>query len=129
MEKIAVVLVDDDNDFRWVMNNFFTRNGILLSGSFTHNKFLKQNKLQDNVDIIIISFDTPQFLTELSIAFVRKHSMSVKILISSDFHNRRSIDKLRKMNIDGIVFKTEQDPEQILKALNALKEGGNFLME
>jgi DNA-binding NarL/FixJ family response regulator len=126
MEKVSVVLIDDEDDFRWVLRIFLTMNGLLVSGSFTHHQFLKQPKPKTDIDIIIISFDTPQFLTELNIAFVREYSTAVKILVNSNFDDRKAIDKVIKMNVDGLVFKTNQDPEHILKAIQVLKANGNF---
>ena len=84
--------------------------------------------MKDDVGIIIISFDTPQFLSELNIVFVRGHSPSVKILINSNLRDQKSIDKIIKMGVHGLVFKMDEDPKQILNAVKALNENESYFI-
>jgi DNA-binding NarL/FixJ family response regulator len=126
MEQISAMLIDDHDDSRRVLKDFLTSNEILVSGSFTHDQFLKQKELQKIPDIVIVIHDTPQFVSELNVTYLRRQYPLLKILVSADFKNRESISRAIGRDIDGLVFKNGKNSQQILKAVYALKKNGKY---
>lgn len=126
MENLSVVLVDDHNDDRECLKNYLTKNGLKVLGSFTHGEFMKHAGLEAVPNIAIISFDVPQFQTELNVDFVRKKYPATKVLINSNYVDVKSVDKLIKMRIDGVVFKNRQDTGKTLEALVWLYENKKY---
>jgi len=128
MQKVSVVLIDDNNDYRWVLEHFITRHGFLVTGSFTHKEFVGQTELDVVPDIAIISFD--KLLTEQTISFVRKNYRPIKILINSLYEDRKSINAIIEMAVEGLIFKISKATEQhIMEAIEALKQDRKYFVE
>ena len=126
MEKITVFFVDDHEDYRWVMKHFLTRHGISVLEIFTHDFFIQQAKFEAMPDIAIISSDSNQTSTDRSIAFIQKDHPTIKILVNSSHEDHSSIKSIVEKGVEGWVSKYHKDPEQIIKALQALNKNQKF---
>lgn len=153
MSKIRIVLIDEDDYSRNVFRSFLTEHGFFIVDCFRHNQFLKlvqpekdnpagqESKMKEDnklklvqpekeieraPDIVIITFDSPKFIIELTMPLVPKQYPSSKILIYSVFRDKKSLDKIIRMGIDGIVFKNREDHLEIIKAIETLKANGKY---
>lgn len=125
MEKISVVLVNDHDDYRWVMKFFLARNGISVLETFTHDFFIEQTKFESMPEVAVISFDSNRTLTDQSIEFIQKYHPAIKILVNSSHEDQRSIKSIVEKGVEGWVFKFHKDPKQIIKAIQALNKKNN----
>jgi DNA-binding NarL/FixJ family response regulator len=127
MEQVFVVVIDDNENYREAFKNFLLRNGITVTGSFTHEEFLEQRKM-DAIDIAIIAFDNMQ-VTQQTVDFLKKSFPSIKILINSIRDNRIVINAVLKMGVQGLIFKTDKDIYQFLIAIEQLRDNKGYFGE
>ena len=126
MEKITVVFVDDNEDYRWAMKHFLTRHGISVLEIFTHDCFIRQTKIEAIPDVAIISSDSNKELMDQSIAFLQTNHSTIKILVNSSYEDYSTIKSIVEKGVEGWVSKYHKDPEQIIKALQALNKNQKF---
>jgi DNA-binding NarL/FixJ family response regulator len=126
MKNTTVIIIDDNDDYRWILKTFLSRHGINVTDCGCRSSFTENIHLEKAPDIAVISYDSKTESTIQCIEILKRKYPSIKILINSIYEDYKTNKKIFQEGIDGIVPKTHKDPDHIIKALIALARNEKF---
>lgn len=124
-EEVSVILVDDSSEYRWILKSFIVRYGLTVVGSFTHEELL-QAELDPAPDVAIITFKRTTEQTFRTVSYVKQKYPAIKILICASFYDRVPVDDIKQMDVEGLIFKADGDPEEIINAIKTVHKNEKY---
>ncbi len=106
MEKIRVVIVDDQNFMREALRLVLPQYGdIEVVADFAESLKFLENIEKLSFDVLLIDVDTPG-MDGLQVASrVKKYSENIKVVIFTDYDDEESIRQALKLKVSGYVLK------------------------
>jgi len=125
MDEISVIIIDDSEFYRWLLRNFLKGHRIITTGHYTQESF-KESTIVPASEIIVISHreNQPEILE--TILFIKEKYRTAKIIASVSVYDKAEVEAITQENIQGLVFKTEDDPDLIIKAIRAVNNNETY---
>jgi len=96
-----------------------------VSADFNQRLFT-QSVIEPIPEIIIISHRENQTEILQTIVFTKEKFPAAKIIASVSIYDKTEVEEIKIIGVQGLVFKTEIDPDEIIKALKAVHNNKTY---
>jgi DNA-binding NarL/FixJ family response regulator len=124
MNGAQIYLIDDSDNYRDVMKGFLERNGYTVVGASRHQTLIP--RLQVDPGIVILSFRETIGETSTTIDLVKSVYPDTKIAILASVYDKISVDDIKQLGVDGLLYKAGENAEEILDMLKQLLMGQKY---
>ncbi|MCI5054511.1 MAG: response regulator transcription factor [Flavobacteriales bacterium] len=124
MLKLPVSIVEDNIDFRWVMESYIGESeGFYVNYSYSSVEELRENIEEDNARIFLMDIDLPGASGIEGIKLLKKQKKQIDIIVVTIFENSETVFNALRSGASGYLTKTIEESE-LLKALSESIDGG-----
>lgn len=122
MEKLRVLIIEDDKEINSLLSEILVQNGYLTSSAYTGFEGLSMAK-RDSYDLILLDLMLPYKSGDEILREIRKNSDVPVIIISAKDTTRMKVDLLR-LGADDYITKPFDIDEVVARAETALRRAG-----
>jgi response regulator RpfG family c-di-GMP phosphodiesterase len=121
IDKIKVLLVDDDENYVKITEMYLKENGLNISSCINPVEALKICK-EKNIDIVLLDYFMPELTGEEFVKQLREFNNKALVILQTGFSEKKPpIETLTALDIQGYHDKTKGVDELLLLTLSAIK--------
>ena len=121
VEKVKVLLVDDDEEYVKITEMYLKENGLNLSSCTDPKKALQVCKEQ-NIDIVLLDFFMPDITGEEFVRKLREFNNKILVILQTGFSDKKPpLQTIKELDIQGYHDKTKGVDELLILTLSAIK--------
>lgn len=124
LTKTPISIVEDNTDFRWVVESFINRSKLYyLNYAYGSCEELFENLASDRSRIILMDIDLPGISGIEGIKNLKKINDKVEIIVVTVFENSETVFSALRAGASGYLTKTVTEQE-LINAIDECRNGG-----
>lgn len=121
VEKVKVLLVDDDEEYVKVTEMYLKDNGLNISSCSDPKKALQICKAE-NIDIVLLDYFMPDITGEEFVTKLREFNNKILVILQTGFADKKPpLQTITELDIQGYHDKTKGVDELLILTLSAIK--------
>ena len=121
VEKVKVLLVDDDEEYVKITEMYLKENGLNISSCSDPEKALQICK-SENIDIVLLDYYMPNITGEEFVKELRKFNNKILVILQTGFSDKKPpLQTITELDIQGYHDKTKGVDELLILTLSAIK--------
>lgn len=121
VDKVKVLLVDDDEEYVKVTEMYLKENGLNISSCSDPKKALQICKAE-NIDIVLLDYFMPDITGEEFVKQLREFNNKILVILQTGFSDKKPpLQTITELDIQGYHDKTKGVDELLILTLSAIK--------
>jgi two-component system alkaline phosphatase synthesis response regulator PhoP len=120
MDKLKVLVVDDEPEFVELIKLRLECNGYDVTMAFDGNDGLKKIK-KEKPDAVLLDILMPGLDGIEVLKRIRRHNKDLPVFIVTAFSNEERFDKAKKYNVSGFITKTSDLKQEVANITSAIR--------
>ena len=121
VEKVKVLLVDDDLEYVKITEMYLKEHGLNIQASSDPQKALEICK-KENIDIVLLDYFMPDITGEEFVKKLREFNNKILVILQTGFSDKKPpLQTLTELDIQGYHDKTKGVDELLILTLSAIK--------
>ena len=121
IEKVKVLLVDDDEEYVKITEMYLKENGLNISSCTDPKKALQVCKAE-NIDIVLLDYFMPDITGEEFVKQLREFNNKILVILQTGFADKKPpLQTITELDIQGYHDKTKGVDELLILTLSAIK--------
>ena len=121
IEKVKVLLVDDDEEYVKITEMYLKENGLNITSCSDPKKALQICRAE-NIDIVLLDYFMPDITGEEFVKQLREFNNKILVILQTGFADKKPpLQTIRELDIQGYHDKTKGVDELLFLTLSAIK--------
>ncbi len=123
-----VCFVDNDHVYYGVIAICLQKNSIDAGRCVDHDFMAIDDMIEDcNPEIVIVSYKSTKPETIDSVKWINIKYPSIKVIITTQFSSKQTIEQCKSVNIFGVIYRSSDDASKLIEAIRLAQKDEKHL--